>query len=354
MKEIVKPLEQAGRDGVVMECGDGHIRKCYPILAAYCADNPEQTQVACCKRNLCYRCMVGRDQRGDYIISPDRHHVDTANAVIAQSCGRTTTYYVANGLRPFGPPFWANLPHCNIHTALAPDILHQLHKGVFKDHLMKWCLSLANETEFDNRFKTMPEHSSLRHFKSKVSELSQTTGKEHREMQKVFLGVIAGLLPDAVTAAARALLDFIYYAQLPTHTDMTISWLERALADFHARKHVFIQLGAREHFNINKIHAMMHYAAAIRELGALDGYNTESPERLHIDFAKRAYRATNRNDFVSQMVTYLERRERVFKFDAYLKWAIPEYAQRSHGRNEALTAARFAFHLFFFLAHSAL
>ncbi|CAE6472817.1 unnamed protein product [Rhizoctonia solani] len=335
MKEIVKPLEQAGRNGVAMECGDGHIRKCFPILAAYCADNPEQTQVACCKRNLCYRCTVGRDQRGEYIVSPDRHHVHTANAVTAQSHGRTTEFYVQNGLRPFGPPFWANLPHCNIHTTLTPDILHQLHKGVFKDHLMKWCLSLADKTEFDDRFKAMPEHSSLRHFKNKVSELSQTTGKEHREMEKVFLGVIAGLLPNGITAAARALLEFIYYAQLPTHTDMTISWLEHALADFHARKHVFIELGIREHFNINKLHAMMHYAIAIRELGALDGYNTESPERLHIDFAKRAYKATNRNDFVSQMVDYLERRERVFKFDAYLKWAIPEYGERDRRQIEA-------------------
>ncbi|EUC60619.1 Zn-finger protein, putative, partial [Rhizoctonia solani AG-3 Rhs1AP] len=201
---------------------------------------------------------------------------------------------------------------------------------------MKWCLSLADKTEFDDRFKAMPEHSNLRHFKTKVSELSQTTGKEHREMEKVFLGVIAGHLPDGVTAAARALLEFIYYAQLPTHTDMTITWLEHALADFHARKHVFIERGAREHFNINKLHSMLHYAAAIRELGALDGYNTESPERLHIDFAKRAYRATNRNDFVSQMVDYLERRERVFKFDAYLKWAIPEYGEHDRRQSEAL------------------
>ncbi|EUC59003.1 hypothetical protein RSOL_291240, partial [Rhizoctonia solani AG-3 Rhs1AP] len=205
---------------------------------------------------------------------------------------------------------------------------------------MKWCLQIADNTAFNDRFKAMPEHSGLRHFKKNVSELSQTTGKEHREMEKVFLGVIAGILPNEATMAARALLDFIYYAQLPSHTETTINWLEDALKSFHARKNVFVALKARDHFNINKLHSLIHYATSIRELGALDRYNTESPERLHIDFAKRAYKATNRNDFVAQMVTYLERRERVFKFDVYLQWAIPEYGESCCLKDDSWQAKR--------------
>ncbi|KAG9075887.1 hypothetical protein FRC06_009839 [Ceratobasidium sp. 370] len=205
---------------------------------------------------------------------------------------------------------------------------------------MEWCLALVDENEFNDRFKAMPGHSSLRHFAKNVSKLSQTTGKEHREMEKVFIGVMAGLVPNDVMPALRALLDFIYYAQLPTHTATTISWLENSLRQFHDSKDVFIRHGVRKHFNINKLHSMMHYAQSIRELGALDGYNTESPERLHINFAKRAYKATNRNDFISQMVQYLERREKVFKFDAYLMWAIPEYAEADRKKDDAWAAKR--------------
>ena len=34
--------------------------------------------------------------------------------------------------------FTENFPHEDIHELLAPNILHQLIKGTFKDHLVAW------------------------------------------------------------------------------------------------------------------------------------------------------------------------------------------------------------------------
>ena len=105
------------------------------------------------------------------------------------------------------------------------------------------------------------------------------------------------------------MIDFIYYAQLQVHTSISLGALERALTVFHRHKAVFIELGVRKHFNIAKIHSMVHYCDAIRQKGCADGYNTELSERLHIDFAKMGYRAGNRRDYIAQMTTWLVRQE---------------------------------------------
>jgi hypothetical protein len=134
--------------------------------------------------------------------------------------------------------------------------------------------------------------------------------------------VLAGAVSARVLTVVKALIDFIYYAQLQSHTVRTLNALQSALDTFHAHKQVFVDLNIREHFNIPKFHAIQHYVDSIRCLGSADGYNTESPEQLHIDFAKKAYRASNRRDYTEQMVLWLQRQEAMALRTSYLQWLV--------------------------------
>ncbi len=65
---------------------------------------------------------------------------------------------------------------------------------------------------------------------------------------------------------------------------------------------------------------MEHYVSLIHLFGSADGFNTELPEHLHIDYTKDAYRASNKHDYTAQMAMWLCHQEAVDCFTAYLYW----------------------------------
>ncbi|KAJ7081497.1 hypothetical protein C8R44DRAFT_905320 [Mycena epipterygia] len=327
MAVIMQSVVEAGKSGRQMVCADSMMRNVWPIFAAYVADYPEQCLISCCKENRCPICTVRPDECGNHQKYPLRDVRDTLYFMQRQQTGQKDPVFEDQGMRAVYPPFWANLPHSNIFQAFTPDLLHQLHKGVFKDHLVSWCIEIIGKLEVDKRFRAMPDHHGVRHFKHGISSVSQWTGSEHKEMEKVFLGLIAAGAHPQMVKAVRGLIDFAYFASLQSHTSKTLLGMKDALNTFHSNKQIFIDLGGRQnHFNIPKIHSLEHYEHLIRLFGSADGFNTESPERLHIDYAKNAYRASNRKDYIEQMTVWLQRQEAVARFSAYLEWAHPAAA----------------------------
>jgi len=46
----------------------------------------------------------------------------------------------------FCQPFTHDFPQADIHELLAPDLLHQVIKGTFKDHLVAWVMDYLHVT----------------------------------------------------------------------------------------------------------------------------------------------------------------------------------------------------------------
>ena len=113
-------------------------------------------------------------------------------------------------------------------------------------------------------------------------------------MAKVLLGSIIGIVLRQAVKATQLLLDFIYLTQYPSHSDSTLQYLDEALQFFHKEKHIFQDIRPEINFNIPKLHSLLHFSESIRLFGTTNNYNTEQFERLHIDFAKDAFRASNK------------------------------------------------------------
>ncbi|CUA75304.1 DNA annealing helicase and endonuclease ZRANB3 [Rhizoctonia solani] len=319
---ILAPLANACKSGgVEVPCSDGGIRRIYPVLASYVADFPEQCKVACTKQTHCPLCMSHPKTRGDPGISAVRDRDDTLETIREAREGPSARFNWL-GLTQSGDPFWAEHEYVDLGSFLTPDLLHQMHKGVMKDHLIKWVTTILGKSVLDERYISMPECRGMRHFKHGISSVSQWTGRELKEMTKILLPAMSDT-NQRVVQAARALLDFMYLAHLGSITDDDLEAMEDALRTFHDHKDVFEELGAvatdKGFHGIPKIHMISHYMHLICELGTPDGYNTETSERLHIDFAKMGYRASNKVNATKQMALYIQRLEAIEMHGAYLE-----------------------------------
>ncbi|KAI0039173.1 hypothetical protein FA95DRAFT_1504536 [Auriscalpium vulgare] len=334
MRKILGSLSDPGRNGLPMASGDGVVRRCHPIFATFIGDYPEQALVACVKFGLCPKCEAEHDDLGLYEEAPSRDLASTLRAlrtvdrgpeVFMQECAEV-------GLKPVVHPFWEDLPYANVFKSITPDILHQMYQGMVK-HTLEWLQKTFGAVEIDERCKRLPRNHSTRLFSSGISHLSRVSGQEHKDICRILMGLIVDLRPQdpnigaspvRVVRAIRALLDFLYLAQYPSHSQTTLQYLEDALARFHGSKSVFEELGIREHFNIPKLHGLSHYVESIKLFGTTDNYNTEATERLHIDYAKDAYRSTNHKDAFPQMTKWLVRREQIWQHDRYISWRSAE------------------------------
>ncbi|KAF8597824.1 hypothetical protein BDV93DRAFT_452224 [Ceratobasidium sp. AG-I] len=315
MAHVLKPLELAGQHGVEMEGADGMIRTTHPIYATHLADYQEQVQIACVKGCRCPMCQATRERIGALERHAPRDTLETAHAIRTGS---------DSNLNSVTLPFWERLPFVRLQSLFAPDILHQLLKGMFKDHLFSWCLEVINNSiEVDRRFKCLPRYPGLRHFRNGVTRISQWTGNEFRAMVRVILGVVfqaPNMTSDALTAI-RAFLDFLYTSGYDYHDNASLEAMENSLRKFHSLKEEFGSAVPTNSWMIPKLHSMSHYAELSKALGAPVHFTTDQSEHMHIRAAKIPYRKSNRGrSFPKQMVQRLEMSERIAEQNDYFQW----------------------------------
>ena len=61
---ILAPLQEIAKDGAVMDCADGKMRLCFPILSAWIANHAQHTILYGISSNSCPQCEVPATELG--------------------------------------------------------------------------------------------------------------------------------------------------------------------------------------------------------------------------------------------------------------------------------------------------
>ncbi|KAJ6553956.1 hypothetical protein DFH09DRAFT_1248558 [Mycena vulgaris] len=163
-----------------------------------------------------------------------------------------------------------------------------------------------------------------RHFKEGVSRAKQVTGREHRDMQRYLVALIAGSenIPRELLVAVRALHDFRYHGQAPKIDESVLNKMDAALKTFHENKHAILEAGVRRGKNgpidnwwIPKLEFMQSVVASIRANGVPLQWSADITEHAHITLIKDPASHLNNQNHEQQICRYLDRRDKVAQFD---------------------------------------
>lgn len=318
LREILRSLESYERLGIPIRCADGHTRLGFPRLASWLADYPEQCALTLVIYRWCPRCECD-PKEFPAIGQPGsrKRQLKRYSSLSAEEAKKIGQWKIS-GLENFAS-FHLD---CNIFECMNTDRLHQLLKGVFKDHTWTWVMALltkiygsrASEV-VDDGFANIPPFVGLRNFGHRFTKVTQWTGSEYKDMLAVWIPLLAPLLkgfPHRLKGL-RHLTDFILLAGYHSHTDTTLRYLKSALVGYGKSLDGFLEFRENNSFaGIPKLHAMIHYVECIKEFGSTDNTDTEVSESAHSWLIKDAYRATNKVDYIPQMLKW-EKRQFIIK-----------------------------------------
>ena len=326
---ILLPLKKAAEIGVMMSDPAGSRRYVFTPLAAYIVDVQEAVALAGVAGKTSHLTMATYKQFGD----PLRYEPRTALTTLAKLHAiedRVDPWdlnaYIKEAkkdrLNGVHRPFWREWVLSEPSIFFTPEPLHHWHK-MFWDHDAKWCIHALGGTEIDYCFSILHPHIGFRRFQEGISKLKQVTGREHRDIQRYIVAVIADAVPKDFLIAIRSLMDLRYLAQAPEISEQVCMDIDSALQVFHDHKNSVISAGARtgkgghviDNWFIPKLELLQSVSSSIRQNGVAMQWTADITERCHVTEIKVPSRSSNNQEYESQICRYLDREEKCRHFD---------------------------------------
>ncbi|RXW15717.1 hypothetical protein EST38_g10132 [Candolleomyces aberdarensis] len=331
LKHILSSLEPYMETPRITKCVDGYFRRVIYGIGPYIADYPEQALLACIVQGWCPKCIappnnLDEDALRHQHVYRGHHHTDGVSAGFSLREMWDDWGMVGDII-----PFTAYFPRADIHELISPDLLHQLIKGTFKDHLVDWIVQYINDThpkqeanrilaDIDRRIAVTPTFPGLRHF-YQGRGFKQWTGDDSKGLMKVLIPAIIGHVPEQMVHAVRDFLEFTYLVRRSVITEDDLRQLDILVARFHQNREIFRDVGVRpDGFSLPRQHSMVHYRHLIQEFGAPNGLCSSITESKHIKAVKRPYRRSSRNKPLGQMLVTNQRLDKILAMRTKLRF----------------------------------
>ncbi|KAH8977242.1 hypothetical protein EDB86DRAFT_3092823 [Lactarius hatsudake] len=309
----------------IMKCPDGHFHRTIFGLGPYIADYPEQVYLSGVVSTWCPKC----DALPTDLDGSGSHHRSHIKTDLLIKTFNPSVLWDDFGLRHNIVPFTYSFPRADIHELLAPDLLHQLIKGVFKDHLVEWVLEYLHlehgETvaldiigDIDHRISAVPPFPGLRRFPD-GRDYQQWTGDDSKALMKVFLATIAGYVPSVMVRCIAAFMDACYIARRNAIDSPSLEHFRDCVETFHQLRTIFIEVGVRISLSLPRQHALKHFYRAIHLFGSPNGLCSSITESKHIRAVKEPWRRSNRYHALTQMLKTILHTDRMAALHRHLE-----------------------------------
>ncbi|KAG6825616.1 hypothetical protein H0H92_003051 [Tricholoma furcatifolium] len=317
LSTILQSLRPGMTKPVVRRCPDAHYRRVIYDFAAYIADYPEQVLLGGIVQNWCPK----GTSLPDNLDGPEGRRTRELTQHLMDTWG-PKELWDNYGINASVIPFTFDFPRADIYEMLSPDILHQLIKGTFKDHLVEWVgtslVILHGETQakeilddIDRRIAAVPAFPGLRRFPH-GHRFKQWTGDDSKALMKIYLCAITGHVPSEMVQCISAFIDACYICRRDDLSEASIKQLENSITRFHTLREIFRTIGTRPTgFSLPRQHALSHYPNQIRQFGAPNGLCSSITESRHITAVKKPWRRSNRYDALGQMLVTNQRLDKL-------------------------------------------
>ncbi|OCH90190.1 hypothetical protein OBBRIDRAFT_878691 [Obba rivulosa] len=286
LNQVLDSLRVGMETPEVVRFGDGHYHRVVYGLGLYIADYPEQV--------WCPRCTA------------DAGNLD-GNLSTRCSHEHTLALFEAFDSKKLWDEY---------------NLLHQVIKGTFIDHLVSWVEQYLEKThgkagaavilaDIDRRIAAVPSFPGLQRFPQGCG-FKQWTGNDSKALMKVWLPAIVGHMPPQMVRAVGAFLDFCYLVRRSVITEETLQATDDALAHFHADRNIFMETGVQpDGFSLPRQHTLSHYRHLIQEFGAPNGLCSSIMESKHIKAVKEPWRRSSHYEALGQMLLTNQRLDKL-------------------------------------------